>query len=117
MKQELSEQEIVEQLKRIEYPIKVDVVDSVMEKIGQSSQPVRRNTTLHLWKYMGGVAACLAVALVINITIMFTKDYDEPSIGNMLAEVYYDQYSVESMATETLDEAMTLENYLYSEEY
>lgn len=115
MKQELSEEVLVEQLKQLNYPHQVDVVDNVMEQVSRRPLLSSKQRRLNVWHIAIGVAACFAACFVVNMTLMLMKTYDEPSISNMLAEVYYNDYTIESLALE--DESITIEDYLYSEDY
>ncbi|MBR1792493.1 MAG: hypothetical protein IJ764_02500 [Bacteroidales bacterium] len=95
---------MMQQLRQMQYPHAVNLVEGVMSQVRLS---LPRPSVWHRWgRYVAAVAACVVVALSINVLIFFTKDYNEPQLTSMLASVYgYDQYmsqSIESYADPSL---------------
>ena len=79
---------LLAQLRDMHYPKKVDVADRVMDAIEQqpNTHKVRK---LHQWyRYTAAVAACVAALFAINLTLLYTRSYDETQINNLLTDVY-----------------------------
>lgn len=85
----MTENDIIQQLRDMRYPHDIDVTDAVMAQVSKTpllvAKPEPRFKVSHL---VATVAACVAIVLTINITALYTHDYNEQSIGNMIAEVY-----------------------------
>ena len=79
---------IIEQLESESCPFAVDVKARVMSAICNrpSLKVVRRRKTAIRWSAAAVVAFMIAAS--VNLTILFTKDYNEDQIGNMMATVY-----------------------------
>lgn len=85
----MTETDILQQLRDMRYPATIDVVAPVMEQVRnkpllvpqQSSQQRKRRITT-------AVAACFLFAIGVNVTLLFTRDYDEVQISDMIADVY-----------------------------
>lgn len=87
---------LLRQLRQMQYPGTVDVVDSVMSRV-RFLQP--RQSAWHRWgRYVAGAAACILLLVSVNVFTFFMKDYNDPQIGSMLASVYsYDSYEFQSI--------------------
>lgn len=92
----------------------VDMTDSIMQSIEKkqllTSKPTRRLTLIR--NSAIAVAACFVALVVLNITTTYSKDYNEPAIGTLIAELYdgdfefdYVDYAVESGLTEYSEES------------
>lgn len=92
----------------------VDLTASIMQGIEKkqllTSKPNRRFTLIR--NSAIAVVACFAALVVLNITITYSKDYNEPAIGTLIAELYdgdfefdYVDYAVESGLTEYTEES------------
>jgi len=96
----------LKELARLEYPAKVDVVDKVMAEVSKQPylRPVRK---VQPWQRIVSTSIAAAiVALIVNIVVIRTANYDEDSIGNMISQVneydYYG-YSVEEQAINPIE--------------
>lgn len=78
----------LENLSRQTCPKQVDVVDSVMEVVSKKPylQPVHRNRR-QAWRIVATTAAAVVVALIVNVTILFTHSCDDEGLGLMMAQV------------------------------
>jgi len=85
--------EATEAMKGVNAP-KVDVVDRVMDNLPDLVM-VSSKSRLHIVKRVSiAAAACLLLAVGINLSILFTHQVDEYSLGNTTAMVYdYNSYS------------------------
>ena len=85
----MTDSDIIQTLRTMRYPIDIDVVDAVMQQVRNKplmvSQP-RHNKGLR--RFSIAAAACLLLAVGTNITLLYTRDYDEAQISNMIADVY-----------------------------
>lgn len=100
----------LDQLAQLQYPHKVDVVDSVMAQVTQRPylRPVRRSVT---WRYIGIAAAAAVVALfMVNITIFRPSSYSNEDMGFAIAQ--FNDYS----SWNTVEEAAVNPfEYMYEE--
>ena len=100
----------LEQLAQLQYPNKVDVVDSVMAQVSQRPYlcPVHRKFT---WRYISIAAAAAVVALfIVNITIFRPAAYSNEDMGFAIAQFndYSSWNTVEEAAVNPFD-------YIYEE--
>lgn len=85
----MTEDDILQQLRDMRYPATIDVVGPVMEQVRNKPLLVpRRQTSFNLRRVATSVAACALLAVGINVALLYTHDYDEAQISNMIAEVY-----------------------------
>ena len=107
----------LEQLAHLQYPRQVDVTDRVMEQVMQRPylQPQYSSSRGHsrgkLFRRIGIVAVAASLALVvINVTTVYTRSYDEDGMGSMIAQVndYSSWNTVEEFAVNPYE-------YLYEE--
>lgn len=86
----------LENLSRQTCPKQVDVVDSVMDVVSKKPylQPVHRNNR-RIWRIVATTVAAAVVALIVNVTVLYTHNYDDEGLGMMMAQVNdYSSYSV-----------------------
>lgn len=85
----MTETDILQQLRDMRYPATIDVVAPVMEQVRNKPLLTSQTHTTHrVRRITTAVAASLALAIGINVALLFTRDYDEAQISNMIAEVY-----------------------------
>lgn len=78
---------LIQQLRDINYPGAIDVADAVMRQIG--GKPLLVPQRHFRWgRISAGVAACAVLFVGINITRLFTHEYDLAQISTALTEVY-----------------------------
>lgn len=74
------------QLSHLQCPQQVDVTDRVMAQVMQRPwlRPVH---TGRVWKRISAVAAAATVVLVLlNVTTVYTRSYDNEGLGSMIAQ-------------------------------
>lgn len=102
---------VLEEIRQMEYPRQIDLSNQVMQRISNINiLPVQKSN--HRLKRVGIIAAAsFLVMLMTNISIFVFKDFDNPSVRTMIAEVYdYDSYSQRQSSTlELLDDLLTEE--------
>ena len=91
----MTEDLLLQQLRELRYPADIDVVDSVMEQVRNKPLMVVPRRRKLFYRVATGVAAAAVLAVAINVTLLFTRDYNEQQISSMMAEVYdySDDYS------------------------
>lgn len=103
-------EERLQELSQLSCPRQVDVVDSVMAEVRQ--HPYLRPASRPLvWRRIAVTAAAAVAALVvINVSILYSRSYDEEQISSMMAFAQdYDSYgTVESDAVNPIE-------YLYDD--
>lgn len=78
---------LIQQLREINYPSPIDVTDAVMRQVG--NKPILVSKRHFSWGRISvGVAACAILFVGINITRLFTHEYDLTQISTALTEVY-----------------------------
>ena len=103
----------LEQLAHLQCPTQVDVTDRVMAQV--ASKPYMINRREHsaraTWFKRIGISAAAAVALllVVNVTSLYTRSYDEEDMGTMMAQV--NDYS----SWNTVEQVATPYDFLYEE--
>ncbi len=94
---ELNDEKLMQQIRTMEYPVKADIVDSVMRRIEQQTAKPKKPRLMMWQRYTIAAAACVALAIMVNLVIYFTKDYNEPQICDMFASAYGgNQYDIAS---------------------
>ena len=78
---------LIQQLREINYPGPIDVTDAVMRQVGNKPFLVPQRH-LRWGRISVGVAACAMLFVSINITRLFTHEYDLAKISSALTEVY-----------------------------
>ncbi len=85
----MTDNDILQQLRDMRYPATIDVVAPVMEQVRNKPLLTPKTNAPHRFRRItSAVAACIALAIGINVALLFTRDYDEGQISNMIAEVY-----------------------------
>lgn len=98
----------MQQLRNLSYTEPIDVTDAVMARI--SSMPLLSPHTLRrqrLQRWSTAVAACAIIAVAINITLLFTHNYNETQISNVIASVY--DYNLDYETYPNLHQSVALE--------
>lgn len=101
----------MQQLQSLRYPGTVDVTDTVMAKV--RTMPLLTPYQLRRQRFQRvatAVAACAVLAVAINITLLFTHNYNEAQISDVIASVY--DYNAE-YGTTTHTHQMAAIEYLY----
>ena len=100
----------LDQLAQLQYPNKVDVMDSVMSQVSQRPylRPVRRNVS---WRYVSIAAtAAVVVLFIVNITIFRPSSYSNEDMGFAIAQ--FNDYSSWNTVE---DAAVNPFEYMYEE--
>lgn len=85
----MTEDEIIQQLREMRYPNDIDVTGAVIARISKTPLLASAPTKPPIFKrVVAAVAACAVLVVAVNAAILFTHDYNESSIGNMISEVY-----------------------------
>lgn len=108
--------EVINEMRSIVCPHKIDVTDSVMQAIEHKALLSPRIKNKHtVWKtIISASVACLLVAVVVNVSISIAHDRNEPAIGNMFAYVL--DYTIEyGSNTSAMNENMETVNLLMAE--
>lgn len=86
----------LDEFKQTTCPYQVDVVDSVMATVGTvpALKVVSRRSPVMRWSI--AAAAAVTLAVMFNVTLLFTRDYNEAEIGNMMAGVYSYGYTTDN---------------------
>lgn len=95
----MTETDILQQLRDMRYPATIDVVAPVMQQV--RNKPLltpQHNTPQRIKRFSTAVAACLVFAVGINLALLFTRNYDEVQISNMIADVYNYHADYDNMA-------------------
>lgn len=101
----------MQQLHDLRYTRPIDVTDAVMERV--RTMPLLTPYSLRrqqMQRWATAVAACAVFAVALNITILFTRTYNEAQISDVMASVY--DYQEDYTTTAMLHESAVLE-YLY----
>lgn len=83
----MAEDILIQQLREIKYPGTIDITNKVMAEVSKRPLlvPAKR---FNIVRFATAAAACILLAVAINFTLIFTRNYDTHQIGNALAEVY-----------------------------
>ena len=84
----MNDTDLLQQLCDMRYPTSIDVVAPVMEQVRNKPLLVPTHRKVNFRRITSAVAACLILAVGTNITLLYTRNYDESQISNMIAEVY-----------------------------
>lgn len=85
----ITDDELTQMLRSINYPADIDVTAAVMEQVRKRpllAPAVQRRQRFQ--RIATAVAACAVIAVALNITLLFTHDYNEDQIGSFIASVY-----------------------------
>lgn len=102
---------LIQQLRELKYPGKVDVTEAVMAEVRRRpllvSEPAKSKWGIK--RISAVVAACAVVAVALNYVTTFTRTYDSTQIADDIATVYdyhagyaendsyYESYLVEAL--------------------
>ena len=80
--------ETLNDLKQTTLDHQIDVVDRVMAAVEArpTLKVVRRRSAVLRWSMTAAAAAVLMI--LFNVTLLYTRDYNEAQIGDMIAGVY-----------------------------
>lgn len=96
-------QSVIDELKAMDYPSRVDVTDRVMEAV--SGQPESIFGTHSKVRWIAAAAACAAFALLVNVGHLLANPYNSNQVNTMLSEVYNpDSYNGDGMIMDESDE-------------
>lgn len=84
--QELDEQ--LQLLRDDNYAAEVDVTDAVMKRISNRPLLVLNPQRHRSFRIVSAVAACVALLVAAHFVALYTRNFDEAQISNMMAEVY-----------------------------
>lgn len=85
----MTDDTLIQQLREMHYPGKVDVVDSVMEQVAKRPLLAPVPSRSHRWiRAVLTAAACALLAVGVNMVLLQNRQFDSKSIGTCLAEVY-----------------------------
>lgn len=101
----------MQQLQSLSYPGTIDVTDTVMAKV--RTMPLLTPYQLRRQRFqrlVTAVAACAVFAVALNVTILFTRSYNEAQISDVIASVY--NYNADYESTSPMHEMAAIE-YLY----
>lgn len=101
----------MQQLRELRYTRPIDVTDAVMARV--RTMPLLTPYTLRrqrMQRWITAVAACAVFAVALNITILFTRTYNEAQISDVITSIY--DYQDDYTTTAMLSESAVLE-YLY----
>ena len=76
-------------LRSINYPADIDVTAAVMEQVRKRpllAPAVQRRQRFQ--RIATAVAACAVLAVAFNVTMLYTRNYNEAQIGSLIASVY-----------------------------
>lgn len=99
----MTETDIEQLLREMRYPATVDVVAPVMEQIRNKPLLTAQPTRFRIKRVATIVAACFLLAVGINLILLYTQDYDETQISNMLVDVYNYHANYDNMAEASFD--------------
>ena len=95
----MTDNDILQQLRQMRYPDTVDVLQPVMQQVRNKPLLTPQPATTHrLRRITTAVAASLILAVGVNMLLLFTHDYDETQISNMIADVYNYHANYDNMA-------------------
>jgi len=102
---------LLQQLRDLRYTEPIDVTDAVMARVAKMPliSPQRQRTRRLQW-WATAVAACAVIAVAVNITLLFTTNYNEAQISSVIASVY--NYHADYQASPSYYESAVLD-YLY----
>lgn len=110
-KYHIPEDELMQQLRSLRYTAPIDITDAVMARVSKMpllTPYMQRRQRMQRW--VSAVAACAVFAVALNITILFTRTYNESQISDVIASVY--NYNADYEELGSLHESAALE-YFY----
>lgn len=85
----MTEDTLIQQMRAMNYPGKVDVVDAVMAQVADRPLLAPAYARAQRWRRAAiAAAACALLAVGVNMVLLQTRQFDSGAIGGCLAEVY-----------------------------
>ena len=107
----ITDDELMQLMRSMQYTEDIDVTAAVMEQVRKrpflAPQTQRRQ---RFQRFSTAVAACAVLAVALNVTILFTRNYNEAQIGDVIASVY--NYHADYEANSQMIEQAALD-YMY----
>ena len=107
----ITDEELTQLIRSINYPDDIDVTAAVMEQVRKTPilAPVKQRRQ-RFQRFATAVAACAVLAVAFNVTMLYTRNYNEAQIGDVIASVY--NYHADYEINSQLHESAAFE-YLY----
>lgn len=85
----MTDEDLIQQLRDMHYPGRVDAVDAVMAQVANRPLLAPAPPRPRRWiRYTSAAAACALLAVGVNMALLLGRQYDSQSIGSCMAEVY-----------------------------
>lgn len=85
----IPDDDLMQMIRSLQYPDNIDVTDAVMAQVRKTPLLLlekQRRQRFH--RFASAVAACAVLAVAFNVTMLYTRNYNEAQIGNVIASVY-----------------------------
>lgn len=114
----MTENDILQQLRDMRYPRDIDVTDAVMDRVAKTRviSPAK-NKTVTLPRIVAACAACALLVVSVNVARLFFRDYNEQSIGCMIAEVYDYHADYDNLSASLTDYELGSIESFYEDQY
>ena len=103
------------QLRTLNYPGTIDVVDAVMEQVSRRPIQVPAKSHHRLLRYAAAAAAVALICVGVNALLVFTRTYDTRAIAKDMTAVYnYSDLYYETTIADDIamdDVALWIDNY------
>ena len=107
----ITDDEVLQMIRNMNYPADIDVTDAVMAQVRKTPLLMpEKQRRQRFQRVATAVAACAVLAVAFNITMLYTRNYNEAQIGNFIASVY--DYHADYETNSQLIESAAFE-YLY----
>ena len=110
----MTDEDILQQLRELNYPDKIDVVDAVMAQVRNKPLLVPQPKRVSFQRWAVAVAACFVLAVTVNVSILFLRDFNEPQLSKDIAMVYNYTDAYNSISSDDSYDFGLVE-YLYDE--
>lgn len=110
----MTDEDILQQLRELNYPDKIDVVDAVMAQVRNKPLLVPQPKHVSFQRWAIAVAACFVLAVTVNVSILFLRDFNEPQLSKDIAMVYNYTDAYNSISSDDSYDFGLVE-YLYDE--
>lgn len=85
----ITDDEALQTIRAMHYPDDIDVTDSVMAQVRKTPLLIpQRQRRQRFQRIATVVAACAVLAVAFNVTMLYTRNYNEAQIGSLIASVY-----------------------------